>query len=190
MTPRLAAASVLVLASFGCSASVAQAPAAKGFPNQIAFDDEVLELKAVWKREERSAASYARKEEKIPAPLQVGVIVSTSGENDEDLHNWVMDRYTSSLGLQQYHTETEANWACKVGLLPPLGAQPRPFIALHLCRQGARGTACAEVEEELEGIELTECINRPSCWRAKCEQRWDARSESVEAVVRNAVGER
>jgi len=117
-------------------------------------------------------------------------IVSTSGENDEDLHNWVMDRYTSSLGLQQYHTETEANWACKVGLLPPLGAQPRPFIALHLCRQGARGTACAEVEEELEGIELTECINRPSCWKAKCEQRWDARSESVEAVVRNAVGER
>jgi hypothetical protein len=187
MTSRLAAASLLVLASFGCSASAVEAPS-KGFPNQIAFDDDVLELKAVWKRDQRSAASYARKEETLPADLQVGVIVSTSGENDEDLHNWVIDEYTSSPGLQHYHLATEANWACKVGLPP--GLPPRPFIALHLCRQGSRGTACAEVEEKLEDGELAQCIHKYSCWQAKCEQRWAERSESVEAVITNAVGER
>jgi len=51
---------VLVLASFGCSASAVETPA-RGFPDQMAFDDELLQLKAVYRRDERSLASYARK---------------------------------------------------------------------------------------------------------------------------------
>jgi hypothetical protein len=187
MTPRLAIACAFLLAACGCSASGLEAPA-KGFPNQVAFDDEVLELKAVWKRDERAAASYARKEDKLPADLQVGVIVSTSGESDEDLHTWMIDEYRSTPGQQSYHLETEANWACKVGL--PSGLPPRPFIALHLCRQGARGTACVEIEERLDDDELTQCINDDSCWAAMCEERWDERSASVERVIESSVGSR
>jgi len=83
----------------------------------------------------------------------------------------------------------EPNWACKVGLTPGT-FPPRPYIAIHLCRQGARGTACAEVEERFPSDDLSRCVQKYSCWEAMCAERWKARSESVEAVIRNAVGER
>ncbi|HEV8393063.1 MAG TPA: hypothetical protein VGQ37_02265 [Vicinamibacterales bacterium] len=187
MTPRLAAACVLLLATAGCSASAVEAPS-RGFPNQMAFDDELLQLKTVYRLAERSLASYARKEEDLPADLQVGVVVSRKAENDEELSTWLIDEYRSSPG-QSYHLEVEPNWACKVGLTPGTWP-PRAYIAIHLCRQGARGTSCAEVEERITPDELTRCINNYSCWEAMCGERWKARSESVEAVIRNAVGER
>lgn len=174
--------SVLAGAGAGCSGGSRE----PRFPAQIAFDDDVLEQRSLWTREQRSAAVYTPADETLPgASLQVGVIVSDRGESDEDLHNWVVDRYRETQGLQSYHLEAQWNWACKVGLPQ---RPPQPFIAVHLCRNGDRGTACAEVQEELTLDDVGSCINKWSCWHTMCEERWDARHDALETLIENAVG--
>lgn len=154
-------------------------------PRELTFEGVKLEKATDWSRGSVSGIIFVPRAEKLEtASLQVGILASSGHASGAALHTWLMDQYHRSPTTQWHESET-SDEACKVGIpAAPEGGPLRPFLALHVCRSGSGGSACAEADERLSEEIMARCLNRGwGCWDELCTQKWAARRAALEAIL-------
>lgn len=157
-------------------------------PDELSFEGSELEKAGEWTIQDvRGVFFVPPGEEPQTASIQVGLLASEEHSTGADLHTWTMEQY-HSFPAAQWFESTTADEACKVGLPP---GPPRPFVAIHVCRTGARGAACAEADQRLDDSIVGRCLNDGwDCWDELCTQKWDQWRPELEELAFDVVGRR
>jgi hypothetical protein len=171
---------VALLGAVGCGRG-------PSLPNDMSYEGRPLEKAASWSGEGVEGVVFVPPGEELPnAALQVGVLVSRERPRASQLHDWVMEKYRGS-PTTRWHESTAPDEACKVGMAA--AGVPRPFVALHICRASEGTSACAEIDEQLDGSDVGRCLQKGTdCWDELCTETWLAKEEHLLAILDDVLG--
>jgi hypothetical protein len=156
-------------------------------PTEVVYGGRSLEKAARWSGEGVEGIVFVPPGETLPtATLQVGVLISRQRPRASQLHAWVMEKYRSS-PTTRWHESTAPDEACKVGTAA--AGPPRPFVALHICRERKGTSACVEVDEALDGNEVGRCLRTGGdCWEELCDESWRQKEAHLLALLDKVLG--
>ena len=143
------------------------------FPDTVDYDEQHLKKATSWTRDGISGAVFVAEGERLStAPLQLGVMISTSFTTADALDGWIREQYAKSR-TQTYYDSGAGEEECKVGVTSTR-EDVRAFMAVQVCRSGGGRAACAEDDEPVPEIVLTPCITSirtESCFESACDSR-------------------
>jgi hypothetical protein len=152
-------------------------PGPLALPETITFDREPMNKAASWNRRGITGVAYVKTGEKLPAPLQVGVIVSNDHPNATLLHVWTRSQFYGS-GASAWYEDNRNEESCTVGV-----EANRPFIALEVCKTGVARAACVESDEQLDVEVIERCGPGGSACNDVCDRRWLERREALDLLA-------
>lgn len=180
MTRTTGFALMLALATLAACSQPSSQPAPLVLPETITFDREPMNKAATWNRRGITGVAYVKAGEKLPAPLQVGVIVSNDHPNATLLHVWTRNQFYKS-GASALYEANQNEESCTVG-----GEPKRAFVALEVCKTGVARAACVEADEQIDFEVIAHCVGSRGCDDV-CDRRWLERREALDLLAADVL---
>jgi hypothetical protein len=161
-------------------------PRGPALPDEMTFDGVRLKKARDWWAEGVSGVVFVPPAATLPsASRQVGVLLSRKHASGAELSGWIMNLYRGSQTVRWYEWEDDAE-ACKIGVTSD--GRPRPFVAIHVCREGNGVSACAELDDRLPEDDVGRCTTAVGCWERICTMRWEDVRARLEPIALEALG--